>query len=182
MFLLFIIEIFIRDILNERENGKLQRMMFAPLKTSEYIAARILSGWIMGIISFFIVVLTGILIFKIDWGNYLYLFILVAITSFWISSFFALLNAFFKNKNQAGAFVAPIIMVFSAFGGSIIQTSQLPETVRWISKITLNHWFIIGTEEVRNNYFPLNSVLILFISGIILYFSASKFLKKRIIL
>jgi len=182
MFLLFIIEIFIRDILTERENGKLQRMMFAPLRTSEYIASRILSGWIMGIMSFFIVVLTGILIFKINWGNYLYLFILIAVTSFWISSFFALLNAFFKNKNQAGAFVAPIIMVFSAFGGSIIQTNQLPEAVRWISYFTLNHWFIIGVAKIRYNTFPITSILILLISGIILYISASIFLKKRIIL
>ncbi len=182
MFLLFIIEIFIRDILSEREDGKLQRMMFAPLRAGEYITARILSGWIMGILTYLIIVLMGKLIFNIDWGNYLFLFILITITCFWIASFFALLNAFFKNRNQAGAFVAPIIMVFSAFGGSIIQTNQLPEAVRWVSSLTLNHWFIIGANKIRSNVFPTTPILILLISGVILYILASKSLRNRIII
>ncbi len=182
MFLLFIIEIFIREILSERENGKLQRMMFAPLRVSEYISARIISGWLMGLFSYLIFVVMGILVFSINWGNYGYLFILIAITSFWVASFFALLNAFFKNKNQAGAFVAPIIMVFSAFGGSIIPSNQLPMAFRWISKLTLNHWFIVGTEQVRNNIFPSIPILILSSSGILLFLLAAKSLKKRILI
>ena len=182
MFLLFIIEIFIREILSERENGKLQSMLFAPLRVGEYISARIISGWLMGVFTYLIFVVMGILVFNINWGNYAYLFILIAVTCFWVASFFALLNAFFKNRNQAGAFVAPIIMIFSAFGGSIIPSNQLPMAFRWISKLTLNHWFIMGAEHVRNNVFPSIPILILFSSGILLFFLASKSLKKRILI
>lgn len=181
MFLLFIIEIFIRDILSDRENGKLQRMMFAPLRAGEYITARILSGWLMGILTYFIIVIIGVLLFNIHWGNYFYLFLLIAITCFWITAFFALLNSFFKNRNQAGAFVAPIVMTFSAFGGSIIPSNQLPEAFRWISNLTLNHWFITGSISIQKNIFPLTPIIILFTSAIILYIIASISLNKRII-
>ncbi len=181
MFLLFIIEIFIRDILTDRENGRLQRMMFAPLREQEYVMARIFSGFFMGVLTYAIVVIMGWGIFGIDWGNYFYLFLLVSVCCFWIASFFALLNAFFKNKNQAGAFVAPVVMVFSAFGGSILPIHQLPVPLQWIGRLTLNHWFISGSELIRQHRFPLMQMTILLISGLILYIAATKMLKQRIL-
>lgn len=180
MFLLFIIETFIRDILVEREDGKWRRMMFSPLRPMEFISARVISGWLMGIAVYLAIVLFGLLVFKIDWGNYLYLFIFVTVTCAWIASFFALLNSFFKNRNQAGAFTAPIILVFSAFGGSIISLNQLPASFRWVSYITLNRWFIDGVDRIRSGVFPLIPFTVLFLSGLVLFLLASLFLKKRI--
>lgn len=180
MFLLFIIELFLRDILSEREDGKLQRIMFAPTRSMEFISARIISGWIMGLFVYLVTVLVGILLFRIDWGNYLYLFIYVTVTCFWISSFFALLNAFFKNRNQAGAFVAPIIMVFSVFGGSILPVSQMPAGFSSVSAFTLNHWFIEGVDKIRTGIFPVIPFGILLVTGILLFLAAAQFLKKRI--
>lgn len=180
MFLLFIIEIFLRDILAEREDGKLQRMMFAPLRAMEFVFARIISGWMMGICVYLVTILLGILLFDISWGNYLYLFLFTAVTCFWIASFFALLNSFFRNRNQAGAFSAPIILVFSAFGGSILPVNQLPEAFHWISLITLNQWFIRGVDQIRSGIFPSISFGVLLLSGMLLFLFASQFLKKRI--
>lgn len=180
MFLLFIIETFIRDILLEREDGKWRRMMFSPLRPMEFISARVISGWLMGIAVYLVIVLFGVFVFKIDWGNYLYLFIFVTVTCFWIASFFALLNSFFKNRNQAGAFTAPIILVFSAFGGSIIAVGLLPAAFRWVSYITLNRWFIDGVDRIRTGVFPLLPFAVILLSGLVLFLLASAFLNKRI--
>jgi ABC-2 type transport system permease protein len=180
MFLLFIIEIFLRDILTEREDGKLQRMMFSPLHTMEYIFARIISGWLLGILVLLIMVVFGMVLFGIDWGNYFYLFLLAAVTSFWIAGFFALLNGFFKNKNQAGALTAPIILVFSVFGGSVLQVHNLPEAVRWVSDFTPNQWFIKGVELVKNGNFPAAPLGVLLATAFILFLVATVILKKRL--
>lgn len=180
MFLLFIIEIFIRDILTEREDGKFQRMMFSPVRSMEYIFARIISGWVMGIAVCLVIVLVGILLFNIDWGNYLYLFIFVTVTNFWIASFFALLNSFFKNRRQSGAFTAPIILVFSVFGGSVIPADQLPAAFRMVSYITPNRWFIKGVEHINSGTFPTLHFAVLLLTGIILFLLAAVFLKRRI--
>jgi ABC-2 type transport system permease protein len=182
MFLLFIIEIFIRDILIEREDGKFQRMMFSPIRSMEYIFARIISGWVMGIVVCLVIVLVGILLFNINWGNYLYLFIFVTVTNCWIAAFFALLNSFFKNRRQSGAFTAPIILVFSVFGGSIIQVDQLPGAFRMVSYITLNRWFIKGVDLIRSGTFPTLHFAVLLLTGMILFLLASVFLKKRIVI
>jgi ABC-2 type transport system permease protein len=180
MFLLFIVEMLLRDILTEREDGKLQRIMFAPIRPMELITARIFSGFIMGIFIYFIIAMAGTVLFDIAWGNYGYLFILTAVTCFWISSFFALLNAFFKNKNQAGAFISPIILVFSAFGGSMIPIEQLPKAMQWISQFTLNYWFITGSREITGGGFPLESIGIILLTGIVLFVLATLSLNKRI--
>lgn len=180
LFLLFIIETFMRDILSEREDGKLQRMMFAPLRTMEYIFARVLSGWVMGIAVYVVVVIGGILVFRINWGNYFYLFLLVAVTCFWCASFFALMNGFFKNKNQAGAFLAPIILVFSAFGGSMLPVNQLPGSLQWVADFTLNHWFITGSVDIVDGRFPGPNVALILGTALVMFIAATLVLRRRL--
>ncbi len=180
MFLLFIIEIFLRDIITEREDGTLQRIMFSPIRTGDYITAKIISGWIMGLLVYLVVVVAGILLFKISWGNYIYLLVFVTVTCFWIAGFFALLNSFFKNRNQAGAVTTPIVLIFSAFGGSIIPATQLPDAFSLASHVTLNHWFIKGVEKISRGDFPTLSFLIIFFTGMMLFGASIQLLKKRI--
>jgi len=179
MFLLFIIEIFLRDILTEKEKGTLQRIMFSSIRPVEYILAKIVSGCLMGIMVYFVIVVAGMLIFNISWGNYLVLFGLIAITCFWIACFFALLNSFFKNRNQAGAYTSIIVVAMSAFGGSMVQVSQLPESFQVVSQFTLNHWFIRGAEQITKGNFPAMPYLIIFTTGIVLFFLSIIFLKRK---
>jgi len=47
MFLLFIVQTLMRDIVAEREDGKLRRMMTTPLRPLELVGARLLGGWVM---------------------------------------------------------------------------------------------------------------------------------------
>jgi ABC-2 type transport system permease protein len=122
----------------------------------------------------------GVILFNISWGNYGYLFILVAVTCFWCASFFALLNSFFKNKNQAGAFTGPIILVFSIFGGSMMPLNQFPKSMQWISYFTVNRWFNDGAQKIGNHLFPTASIAILLVSGLILFVVAIFSLKRRI--
>ncbi len=96
----------------------------------------------MGVLVCLLAMATGTLVFGIDWGNPLLLLLLVAVSCFWCAAFFGMLNAFFKNKNQAGAFSSPIILVFAAFGGSMLPLEQIPAGMRWLSSFTVNRWFI----------------------------------------
>lgn len=172
MFLLFIVEIFLRDILSERENGILQRIMFSAVRPVEYILAKMFSGVIMGMLAYFIIVLAGILIFDMSWGNYLYLLVLITVTCFWIACFFALVHSFFKNKNQAGGVTSAIVIVFSAFGGSMIPVDQMPAAFQQVSRFTLNYWFIKGAETIKQGDFPTLPLLIILSTAVILFFFA----------
>ncbi len=180
MFVLFIIEIFLRDILTEKDNGTLLRIMFSPTSSSQYIISKIASGCIMGTLVLLIIILIGMTIFGIIWGNFLYLLLFIIVVSFWISAFFAMLNSFFKNKNQAGAIASPVILIFAAVGGSMIPYNMLPKSIHTVSLISINFWFIKGIENINKGKFPAIHFIVLIISGLMLFALSLKLLKKRI--
>ena len=180
MFLMFIIEIFLRDILKEKEDGTLRRILYSPVKPSVYVISKIISGWIMGILMFIIMVLFGVIFFGIFWGNYLFLSVIVVVTAFSIAAFFAFLNSIFKDKNQASSVSAPIILVMSAVGGSMIPFDMLPAIVRKFSFLSINYWFMDGTNKILRSEFPINNIVILGIIGVILFLISYRLLIRRI--
>lgn len=180
MFLLFIIEPSLREIQNERADGKMRRMMFSPLTSLELVAARIFSGWLLGMLVCLLAMTAGSLLFGIAWGNPLLQLALVAVSCFWCSAFFAMLNAFFRSKNQAGAFASPVILVFSAFGGSMLPLEQLPAGMRWIGRLTVNNWFITGCTRIMEGKPPLSSLAVLAASGLAFAAVAMLVLPRRL--
>jgi len=180
MFLLFIVEAFMREIQNERADGKIRRMMFSPLSTRELITARLFGGWLLGVLVCFLAMGVGTLLFGIDWGNPLLVFLLVLVSCFWCAAFFGMLNAFFKNKNQAGAFASPIILVFAAFGGSMLPLEQIPQGMRWLAQFTVNNWFITGCRTIIDGGVPYLSFTVLSVSGLVFAGVAMVALQRRL--
>ncbi len=180
MFLLFIIEPSLREIQNERADGKIRRMMFSPLTGLELAGARIFSGWLIGMLVALLAMAAGTLFFGIAWGSLLLQLALLAAACFWCSAFFAMLNAFFRNKNQAGAFASPVILVFSAFGGSMLPLEQLPAGMRWVGTLTVNHWYITGCTRILDGRTPLASLAVLLASGLVFAAVAMTVLPRRL--
>jgi len=179
MFLLFIVQTIMRDMISEREDGKLRRMLTTPLRSGELIGARILGGWLMGFIILLVMVAFGTLVFRVYWGPFGNFLLLGAAAAFWTACFFALMNALVRNRNQAGNLSAPIILAFSIFGGSMMNPEAMPKAFRVVGIVTPNRWFIDGATLVREGRFPTLSILILTISGLILLALAVPALRRR---
>jgi len=180
MFLLFIVQTLMRDIVSEREDGKLRRMMTTPLRPVELIAARILGGWAMGVAVLLVMVAAGSLAFRVTWGPFGYFLLLGVVASFWTAAFFALLHALVRNRNQAGALGAPVILAFSIFGGSMMNVEAMPKAFLMVGLATPNRWFIDGAALVRDGHFPLGPLLVLLASGLVLVALAVPALRRRI--
>ncbi len=179
MFLLFIVQTLMRDLISEREDGKLRRMMTTPLRPLELIGARLLGGWIMGMAVLLVMVGFGSLVFRVTWGPFGYFLLLGAAGSFWTAAFFALLHALFRNRNQAGALSAPIILAFSLFGGSMMNPEAMPKAFRTVGILTPNRWFIDGAALIRDGRFPLAALLVLTATGLVLLAMAVPALRRR---
>jgi ABC-2 type transport system permease protein len=179
MFLLFIVQTLMRDIISEREDGKLRRMLTTPLRPVELIGARIAGGWIMGMAVLLVMVAAGTLIFGATWGPIGGFLLLGAVGSFWAAAFFALLHALVRNRNQSGAFSAPIILAFSLFGGSMMNAEAMPRAFRTVGILTPNRWFIDGAALLRDGRFPVVPLLVLAGSGLILLALAVPALRRR---
>ncbi len=179
MFLLFIVQTLMRDILTDREDGKLRRMMTTPLRPLELIGARIAGGWIMGLAILLVMVAFGTLVFHAVWGPFGFFLLLAVAASFWTAAFFALFHALVRNRNQAGALGAPIILAFSLFGGSMMNPEVMPKAFRVVGILTPNRWFIDAAALVREGRFPLAGLTVLLVSGLILLALAVPALRRR---
>ncbi len=180
MFLLFIVQTLMRDILSDREDGKLRRMMTSPLRPLELIGARLAGGWVMGLAVMLVMIAFGTLVFRVAWGPFGSLLLLAAVASFWTAAFFALFHALVRNRNQAGALGAPIILAFSLFGGSMLAPEAMPRAFRAIGIVTPNRWFIDGAALIREGRFPTAGFLVLLVSGLVLLALAVPALRRRV--
>jgi ABC-2 type transport system permease protein len=179
MFLLFIVQTLMRDIISEREDGKLRRMMTTPLRPLELIGARLFGGWVMGIAVLLVMVAVGTLIFRAHWGPFGAFLLLGAAASFWTAAFFGLFHALVRNRNQAGALGAPVILAFSLFGGSMMNPEAMPKAFLAVGIATPNRWFIDGAALVRDGKFPVASLLVLVGSGLVLAALAVPALRRK---
>jgi ABC-2 type transport system permease protein len=126
-----------------------------------------------------VMVAAGSLIFRATWGPLGAFLLLGAAASFWAAAFFALLHALVRNRNQSGAFSAPIILAFSLFGGSMMSLEAMPKAFRTVGILTPNRWFIDGAALLRDGRFPAVPLLILAGSGILLLALAVPALRRR---
>jgi len=179
MFLLFIVQTLMRDIISEREDGKLRRMMTTPLRPLELVGARLAGGWVMGMAVLLVMVALGTLIFRAYWGNFGVFLLLGAAASFWTAAFFGFFSALVKNRNQAGALGAPVILAFSLFGGSMMNPEAMPKAFRAVGLVTPNRWFIDGAKLVRDGRFPLLPLAVLVASGLVLAALAVPALRRK---
>ena len=146
---------------------------------NELVGARLLGGWAMGMAVLLVMVAVGTLIFKAYWGNFGVFLLLGAAASFWTAAFFGLFSALVRNRNQAGALGAPIILAFSLFGGSMMNPEAMPKAFKAVGVATPNRWFIDGARIVREGGFPLVSILVLVASGLVLAALASAALRRK---
>ena len=179
MFLLFIVQTLMRDIISEREDGKLRRMMTTPLRPMELVGARLLGGWVMGMAMLLVMVALGTLIFRAYWGPFGWFLLLGAAASFWTAAFFGFFSAMVKNRNQAGALGAPIILAFSLFGGSMMNPEAMPKAFKVVGVFTPNHWFIDGAALIRDGRFPFTALVVLVASGFVLAALAVPALRRK---
>lgn len=142
MFLLFICNVVFEDILREKETGTLRRMSASPLKLSEFIWSKTITSALIGMICTSVLIVLGILLFSIQWGNLFLIFLIILCLNIMLAGFISLIYSFIRTERQAGAVLSSVIIVMSMLGGSMIPVENFPPLVQKISKITVNYWGI----------------------------------------
>jgi len=183
LFLLFVCNAVFEDILREKESGTLLRMTVSPLKLNEFIWSKMIISAVIGMICTLVLVLLGKLLFSIDWGNFVTLFLIVICLNILIAGFIAFLYSFVKTERQAGATLSTVILIMSMLGGSMIPVQNFPPFLLNFSKLTINYW---GIQAFLKNMLgdPLHEIgpilVVMVIAGLILASASTYFLNKNL--
>jgi ABC-2 type transport system permease protein len=173
------------SILEEKENGTINRLLYSPLKASTILYSKMLFAFFISILQLTAMFLFAWLILNMDLSvNIPGLILMIISTSFAVSSLGIFLAAVAKTRQQAQNLSTIIILVMSAIGGSMIPLFIMPSILQKIALISVNYWGIQGFYDLFWRNLPLEAILpkilILMSIGIVMTMASIKLFKKRI--
>ena len=173
------------SILEEKENGTINRLLYSPLKGSTILYGKMLFAFFISILQLTAMFLFAWLIFNMDLSvNIPGLILMIIATSFAVSSIGIFLAAIAKTRQQAQNLSTIIILVMSAIGGSMIPLFIMPSILQKIALLSVNYWGIQGFYDLFWRVLPLQDILpkiaILISIGIIMTLASTQLFKKRI--
>jgi ABC-type Na+ efflux pump permease subunit len=157
------------SILEEKENGTINRLLYSPLKSSSILFGKMLFAFFISILQLTAMFLFAWLVFNIDLSvNIPALLLMIVATAFAVSSFGIFLAALAKTRRQALNLSTMIILIMSAIGGSMIPLFIMPSILQKIALLSVNYWGIQGFYDIFWRMLPLSAILpkILILMGI----------------
>jgi ABC-2 type transport system permease protein len=173
------------SILEEKENGTINRLLYSPLKGSTILYSKMVFAFFISILQLTSMFIFAWLILKMDMSvNIPGLILMIISTSFAVSSLGIFLAAVAKTRRQAQNLSTIIILVMSAMGGSMIPLFIMPAILQKIALLSLNYWGIQGFYDIFWRTLPLEAILpkilILMSIGIFMTLASIRLFKKRI--
>ena len=173
------------SILEEKENGTINRLLYSPLKASTILYSKMLFAFFISILQLSAMFLFAWLVLNMDMNVNIPGFILMIIaSSFAVSSLGIFLAAVAKTRQQAQNLSTIIILVMSAIGGSMIPLFIMPAILQKIALLSVNYWGIQGFYDLFWRVLPLKEILpkilILMSIGLIMTLTSIQLFKKRI--
>lgn len=174
------------SILEEKENGTINRLLYSPLKSSSILYGKMLFAFVISILQLTAMFLFAWLIFNMDLSvNFPALILMIIATAFAVSSLGIFLAALAKTRQQAQNLSTIVILVMSAIGGSMIPLFIMPSILQKIALLSVNYWGIQGFYDIFWRNLPLEAILpkilILVSIGIITTSASVQLFKKRVL-
>ncbi|MCF6347810.1 MAG: ABC transporter permease [Flavobacteriaceae bacterium] len=186
MMLLFSITTIGGGLLDEKEAGTLKRLLYAPVKPTDILFAKMGTALVLSILQLVVMLIFawlafGLLIFK-DIPS---LVILVLSIAFAVSSFGIFLVAVAKTRQQLQGLSTIIILLMSAIGGSMIPLFVMPAIMQKIAVVSLNYWGIQGFFDIFWRNLPLIDILpkigVLLVIGLVMTLISIRLFKKNML-
>jgi len=148
-FLFFTVQFGVTSLLEERNDGTMARLLAAPIRRGSILAGKLLTSFMLGLISMFVLVVATTLLFGASWGNPLGVTVLVVSAILAATAIMALIATLAKNAEQAGNWQSIVAVVLGLFGGTFFPVSQAPGILSRLTFIAPQAWFLRGLGDLR---------------------------------
>ncbi|QNO14524.1 ABC transporter permease [Alkalicella caledoniensis] len=148
MYLLFNANLGGKRILQEREQGTLQRLRVSNINPFEFIMGKTLGIYFSSFIQLIVLINFTRIFYNVDWGGQgkvLAFSAVVVLATSGIGMFIASLSDTASGADGLGSL---IILCMSALGGSMFPLMGMPPLMQMLSKLTFNRWAIDGFYQI----------------------------------
>lgn len=148
------------------------RIVYAPVSKTEIYLSKLLASYIVGAISYTIIMLLGQYLVGINFGrkNILYIIILINVLSFFGCCLGILFCCIFKSEQGAIGVMQIPILIFVFLGGVFFPIASLGKTVEALSNISPLRWITqCAFQVIYDNDFSmyLPSIVITLFAAVI---------------
>ncbi len=148
-FLFFTVQFGVTSLLEERNDGTLARLAAAPISRGSILAAKLLTSFMLGVISMLVLIVATSLLFGASWGDPLGVAVLVVAAVLAATGIMALIATFAKNAEQAGNWQSVVAVVLGLVGGTFFPVSLAPGILSRLTYAAPQAWFMRGLGDLR---------------------------------
>jgi len=183
MFLLFSASAAGGAILDESENGTLDRILSSRVTMGTLLLGKLLYSALLGFTQLTVMFLWGALAFKVELFRHLGGFVLMtSVTALASAGLGLALASACKTRAQLGALTTLVVLVMSALGGSMVPRFIMPEFLQKIGLVTFNAWALDGFTKIFWREEPVAHVLpqvLVLLGAATLFFAIARRLARR---
>jgi len=140
MFLMYTVTFGGRSLLVEQNSGTLPRLLVTPSSTVQVLGGKVLGIFFTGVVQMLILILGTSLLFGLNWGDPLALFVLILASVLAATSWGILLAAAFKTPGQISSVGSALMLIFGILSGGFFSISNMPNWVQVLTRISPNRW------------------------------------------
>jgi ABC-2 type transport system permease protein len=148
-FLFFTVQFGVTSLLEERHDGTLARLLAAPISRSSILGGKLLTSFLLGVISMTVLVVATTLLFGAAWGNPLGVAVLVVAAILAATGIMALIATLARNAEQAANWQSVVAVILGLLGGTFFPVSQAPGVLSRLTFVAPQAWFLRGLGDLR---------------------------------
>ena len=148
-FLFFTVQFGVTSLLEERHDGTLARLLAAPISRSSILGGKLLTSFLLGVISMTVLVVATTLLFGAAWGNPLGVSVLVVAAILAATGIMALIATLARNAEQAANWQSVVAVILGLLGGTFFPVSQAPGVLSRLTFVAPQAWFLRGLGDLR---------------------------------
>ncbi len=180
-FLFFAVQFGVLNLLHERHDGTLRRLLAAPVPRASIIGGKMLTSILAGLVSGTVLVVATTRVVDADWGDSLGVALLLFAFVVAIAGIVALVTGFAHTAGQAQFVATQIGTVLGILGGAFFPV-VLSGWLEHLRVISPHRWFFIGIEDLRGGELSVvvQPVAILLAIGIVTFTLALAGIGRRL--
>ncbi len=162
MFLMFSMAGSASALLEHQERGTLERLISGQMSIVQLLFSHWAFFVITGIAQLIVMFAFAAIVFKVNLTSPPVLLccgLMTIATSMASASFIIMLATMCRSRKQLESISTTLILIMSAFGGSMVPRPFLPEFVKNTSKLTFNGWALDGFLKVLWYYDPTQGIV-----------------------
>ena len=148
-FLFFTVQFGVSGILEEKKQGTMSRLLAAPVSRAAIVVGKLLTGFVLGIVSMIVLALASTYFIGADWGDALGVGVLIVAGVTAAVAIMALIASFARTSEQAGNAQAVVALVLGMLGGSFFPVAQAGGIIERLSLLTPHAWFLRGLANLQ---------------------------------